>query len=147
MEEKACIICLFWLVYQAFSPKFPVHYLCIKVTQLFVYSNHAFQVLPHRDCWCYSNKFVILLKIYPFPKRRVTLYFTGYSSSRNQAEHVELLHFLKYVNYSCILVSFHKLHRQAPIRFSEKTRQRIALFRTTKHECSAYFRSHFESQG
>lgn len=51
--------------------------------------------------------------------------------------------FWSMLTIAAIWISFHKLHRKAPVRSSEKTRQRIARFWTTKHECSAYFRSHF----
>lgn len=101
--RRESLYCLYGLVCEPWSPKFSLCRQCINITKLFIYSHNSFQILPHFVCWCYNNKSVILLKIYPLPKRTVTLYFTGYSSRKHQAEHVELLCLLKYVNYSCIL--------------------------------------------
>lgn len=111
-----------------------------------IYSHNSFQILSYFAYWCHNNKSVILFKIYPLPERTVTLYFTGYSRRKHQAEHVKLLRFLKYVNYSCILDFIpHTTQASSSMLFREN-KQTIACFWTTKYECSAYFCSHFASQ-
>lgn len=103
LEEKAGIVwsvCLYWLVCQL---KFVLCHQCIKITKLFIYSHNYFQILPHFLYWCYNNNLLFYSRFIPSPKQPVTLYFTGYSRRKHQGEDVELLCFLKYVNYFCIL--------------------------------------------
>lgn len=147
LEKKACIIFLFWLFCQPYSPKFPVCHLCIKsYIYLFIQIMH-FKYYHILAASIKTRSLLFYSRFIPSPKEEWHHISPAIPAAEIRQNTWNCYAFWNLLTIVAFWIIFLNLHRQAPVCSLEKTRQRIACSWTTKHECSDYLLSHFAFQG